>query len=637
MKKLCRQISIVPGLGWLLIVAVSLLLPHLPVMAAPLQQEPQEVDITVVSDLVGRWHRTAFRDYHFNKWISLGDIVLFNERIADGDVQVYIDPVQLEKRKANALYEDCVGFGCSTYRNDIVIADTPDKIPPRTLWHEMMHAIFDEHDSELLVSTDEIYTWHMEETIMYALPVLTKYEAELDKGESCDQKRLDELWGKFEQQLNKAKNTVEGPITSDAQLKQLHQLTGFRVDAAEIRAGYIEAGMDKCPGVSLTPDISSATLSDLDLIFCIDVTGSMEDDIASVKAAASNIVSTIAAKNDNYRVAIIAYRDWDDSMGYSMFEDYAFSSDKAAIISNINSLSVGGGDDTPEAVFEALMRAIDSKAVGGWRNNVNKQVILMGDAPPHNPSRQGFTPAIVAKAAEDADPVVIQALVVGNDGVYDTEAVEAFRELAELTAGNFFEAADASKVPEVLRETIEIIQPPDVSGLTSNMGLVLIGSLCCLVIIFAGLVVFVIMFWNKRGRKAPRPSPQSPAPAPPPSPVAPRPSPPPSARWQGETMVTSPVVAAWLTVEEGPDVGQRFSLKPSTRLGRATDNDIVLRDLQVSRYHAVITFTGTEWVVADLGSANGTLVNGKSIEQPSPLRHGSVILVGNDQLVFRER
>jgi len=102
-------------------------------------------------------------------------------------------------------------------------------------------------------------------------------------------------------------------------------------------------------------------------------------------------------------------------------------------------------------------------------------------------------------------------------------------------------------------------------------------------------------------------------------------------------MVTSPVVAAWLTVEEGPDVGQRFSLKPSTRLGRATDNDIVLRDLQVSRYHAVITFTGTEWVVADLGSANGTLVNGKSIEQPSPLRHGSVILVGNDQLVFRER
>jgi len=629
MKKLSRQILTVLCVGFFLVGVASL-----SVAAAPPQQEPQEVDITVMTEVVGRWHTTAFRDYEFNKWISLGNIFLFNERIADGDVQVYIDPLQLEKRDANALYEDCVGFGCSTYFNDIVIADTPDKVPAQTLWHEMMHAIFDEHDAELLVDNDEIYTWYMEGVINNALPVLIRYEAQLGKGEECDQEQLDQFWSKFKERMEEAKNTGEGFITSDAQIQQLRQLTGFYVDAATIRQGYIDAGMDKCAAVTPTPEAPSATLSDLDLIFCIDVTGSMEDDIASVKAAASNIVNTIAAKNDNYRVAIIAYRDWDDTMGYAMFEDYAFSNNKSAIIANINSLSVGGGDDEPEAVFEALMRAIDSKVVGGWRNNVNKQIILMGDAPPHNPSREGFTPAIVAKAAEDADPVVIQALVVGNYGDYNPEAVEAFRELAELTKGNFFEADDASQVPETLQETIEVIQPPPASSdLLPRASLLLIGALCCLMVTIVAALVFVVVFWGKKRRSASRvPARVSPPPSP-----APRPSPPSPAHWQGPTMVTSPVVMAELAVEEGPDAGQRFPLKPNTRLGRAADNEIVLRDPKVSRHHAVVNFTGSEYVIADLGSANGTKVNGIRIDQPCPLQHGDIVVIGSDQLIFRQR
>jgi hypothetical protein len=634
MKKRYHPLFYVLAAGFFLLGAVSLSGPRFVAAAAPPHQEPQEVDITLLSEVVDRWHKRTYREYAFNKWTSLGDIFRFNERIADGDVQVYIDPVQLAKRDANALYEDCVGFGCSTYFNDIIIADMPDKVLPQTLWHEMMHAIFDAHDSDLLVDNDEIYTWYMEGVNNNALPVLVRYEAELAKGEDCDQKKLDDYWAKFEERMEEAKNTGEGFITADAQVQQLRQLTGFYVDPAAIRQGYVDAGMDKCAAVTPTPGAPSATLSDLDLIFCIDVTGSMEDDIASVKAAASDIVNAIAAKNDDYRVAIVAYRDWDDSMGYPMFEDYAFSGDRSAVIANINRLSVGGGDDTPEAVFEALMRAIDSQAVGGWRNNVNKQIILMGDAPPHNPSRQGFTPAIVAKAAEDADPVVIQAVVVGNDGYYDAEAVEAFRELAELTRGDFFEADDASKVPQVLEETIEVIQPPSSSSaLLSRASLLLIGALCCIGVVIVAVLVFVVLFWGKKRR---RPTSRAPAAVPTPPASAPRPSPSP-AHWQGETMVASPAVVAELAVEEGPDGGQRFPLRESTRLGRATDNDIVLRDPQVSRHHAVINLTGTEYVIADLGSANGTKVNGVRIDQPCPLRHGDVVVVGSEQLVFRQR
>jgi Mg-chelatase subunit ChlD len=662
------------------------------VLAAPPSQGAREVDVVLVVDQINRWQLSTFRGYQFKKWISLGDVTRFNERIADGDVQVYIDTAQLKARGANALYEDCVGVGCSTYMNDIIIGDTPDKIPGQTLWHEAMHAIFDAHDSELLVSSDETYAWYMEGVINNALPVLVQYEGELKKGASCDQKKLEQYWSLFEKRLKDARNTVEGQITSDAQIQQLQQLTGFSVDAAAIRQGYVAAGLDKCPAAK-----SATATSGLDLIFCIDVTGSMEDDIAGVKAAASDIVNTIAAKSKDYRVAIIAYRDWNDSKGLPMFEDYAFSSSKDTIIANINRLSVDGGDDTPEAVFEALMRAIDSSKVGGWRAGVNKQVILMGDAPPHNPSRDGLTPAIVAKAAEDADPVVIQTLVVGLNGAYDQEAVNAFKELAKLTGGNSFEAIDASKVPEALQKTITVIDQPKAPTWLSTASWLLFGGLCLGLLLIVGVVGLVLLLSGGKRRRASQampaygpaqaappypqqpyppqyappqyPAPQYPppqyqappppasqyvapqyvapqyqttpppasqyvAPAPQPAPYA---APTPSGHWQGQTMMASAMNVAELVIEGGVDVGQRFPLKAQMRLGRADDNDIVLRDAQASRYHALITLTGTEYVIADLGSANGTKVNGASIRQPCALHPNDVVTIGAQQLRMQQR
>ncbi len=377
----------------------------------------------------------------------------------------------------------------------------------------------------------------------------------------------------------------------------------------------------------------------LDLIFCIDVTGSMEDDIDNVKAAAVNIVDTIARNYKGYRVAIIAYRDWNDSEGWPMFEDYAFSSDKAKIVSNIQSLSVGGGDDTPEAVFEALMRAIDSKAVGGWRAHANKQIILMGDAPPHNPSREGLTPQIVAKAAEEADPVVIQAIVVGNDGYYDQEAVDAFRELAELTHGGFFQAENADQVPDVLKKTIQDIPTASKGPGISNAKLLLLGGLLLALLALGLFVVVMLVIFSGRRRRpvaVPYAAPYQGAPSP--AYRAPPQQPAPSAPgWQGQTMVAQrPAFAAQaaLVVEQGPDAGQRFVLQAMNRIGRAPDNTIVLHSNQVSRHHATINNVGKGWVITDLGSVNGVVVNGTRIQQPHFLRPNDVIILGDELLRF---
>ncbi len=192
----------------------------------------------------------------------------------------------------------------------------------------------------------------------------------------------------------------------------------------------------------------------IDLVFVIDLTGSMEDDISSVKGAATEIVGVISADGGDWRVGIVGYRDFAEDSD-PVFEDYAWSSDEATVIGNINALTVYGGGDEPEAVLEALMRAIhNGGTIGAWRDGVNKQIILMGDAPPHVPGQGGETPASVADAAERVDPAVIQTLLVGNSGTFSADAEASFRELSELTFGQTFTAADADEVPAALQESI---------------------------------------------------------------------------------------------------------------------------------------------------------------------------------------
>jgi pSer/pThr/pTyr-binding forkhead associated (FHA) protein len=63
----------------------------------------------------------------------------------------------------------------------------------------------------------------------------------------------------------------------------------------------------------------------------------------------------------------------------------------------------------------------------------------------------------------------------------------------------------------------------------------------------------------------------------------------------------------------------------ATRVGRLADNDIVLDDAEVSRHHAVVSDTGTSFVITDLRSANGVYVQGRRIR-------GSVALADRDQI-----
>ena len=93
-----------------------------------------------------------------------------------------------------------------------------------------------------------------------------------------------------------------------------------------------------------------------------------------------------------------------------------------------------------------------------------------------------------------------------------------------------------------------------------------------------------------------------------------------------------------LEVESGPGVpssGERFTLGAVTVLGRAPDNDIVILDPYVSARHAEIVFGKSGFFVRDLGSVNGTYVNGRKLGRERRLRKGDRLELGDTIFRFR--
>jgi hypothetical protein len=86
----------------------------------------------------------------------------------------------------------------------------------------------------------------------------------------------------------------------------------------------------------------------------------------------------------------------------------------------------------------------------------------------------------------------------------------------------------------------------------------------------------------------------------------------------------------------GPESGLTLSLAPgSYTIGRARENDLVLKDIAASRKHLRIDVDGRLARLVDLGSGNGTKVNGKRAGEVE-LRHGDTVEIGGSMLVYSE-
>lgn len=87
--------------------------------------------------------------------------------------------------------------------------------------------------------------------------------------------------------------------------------------------------------------------------------------------------------------------------------------------------------------------------------------------------------------------------------------------------------------------------------------------------------------------------------------------------------------SAMLVLQRGAEAGRRWPLdrtRPIT-IGRSTDCDISLPDRQVSRFHARVSWRGDTYQVEDLGSKNGTHVNGQEVREPALLQDGDELQI----------
>ena len=92
-----------------------------------------------------------------------------------------------------------------------------------------------------------------------------------------------------------------------------------------------------------------------------------------------------------------------------------------------------------------------------------------------------------------------------------------------------------------------------------------------------------------------------------------------------------------LVVRQGPQPKQTYEIsKDITTLGRDISNDIVINDRETSRTHLRLSRSPSGITIEDLGSTNGTFVNGKRIAGVAPLRNGDMIGLGETVTLLAE-
>jgi hypothetical protein len=96
----------------------------------------------------------------------------------------------------------------------------------------------------------------------------------------------------------------------------------------------------------------------------------------------------------------------------------------------------------------------------------------------------------------------------------------------------------------------------------------------------------------------------------------------------GRTTRAAGVLVVIAAPAGAPPVGATLELETITTLGRDADNLIVLDDPFASNRHARLTFRGRVWYLEDVGSTNGTWLNGRPVQGAVPVGFGDEVAVG---------
>ncbi|MBN2584695.1 MAG: VWA domain-containing protein [Planctomycetes bacterium] len=165
-------------------------------------------------------------------------------------------------------------------------------------------------------------------------------------------------------------------------------------------------------------------LKDLDVAFVVDSTGSMTDVIRWIQRDVVKMMKAFGRISREPRIGIVFYRDHGDEY---LTRVAPLTGDGESLVRAIASIEAKGGDDIPEAVYEAIGTAVKKLK---WTSN-NRVVITVGDAPPHDETKDKLVKLIKEAAEKGYRFHFIKARTEWGSG-----AVAMFDELAEWGQGS---------------------------------------------------------------------------------------------------------------------------------------------------------------------------------------------------------
>lgn len=439
-----------------------------------------------------------YNQYHFGAWIKMGEIDKAAARVNQDDVEIYIDPSFLADLDAQASYVDYSMAGLQ-YFNDLVLADRPANIPCNTLWHEVMHSIYDDHDDDdsFLTSEDEMYTWYMEGRLALLERYLVPFETELDRGADCDPQELERRWSIAERQSASYMDFSGYGAPSQAQIDQIRDLTGFQFpNLATLRQHYEDAGLIEACG-KRTIKTGSAASSRL---FLLDNSGSM--DFGKIDQAIASAQSAVAELSADTEVGVQFF----GVAGCDVEMVLPFTQDHSSAQTTIGSAQAFG--DTPLA--EAIRQGAAYMRANADSNDL--VMILLSDGEEtcggdpvaeaaNINSTSSWMPGAMAMSLGagkfNAQPfgrrIVLH--VVGFDIYPDSGTETLLMEVAAAGGGSYFSAADQAELTEAL---ITASEDAGGRGLAWTVGIPL--ALLCLGSVGVGMLLLggVLTLRNRR-------------------------------------------------------------------------------------------------------------------------------------------
>lgn len=186
-------------------------------------------------------------------------------------------------------------------------------------------------------------------------------------------------------------------------------------------------------------DEDNETFNNADILFVVDATGSMSDEIEFLKTELNDVIARIKSDNSgiDLRMGSLFYRDEGDEY---VTKPFTFTSSTDDLTSFINEQSAGGGGDFPEAVHTALDEALNQM---DWRSETRARLLfLLLDAPPHyNQEVVISIESSLIKASEEG----IKIIPITASGI-DKATEFLMRSFAIITNGTYVFITDDSGI-----------------------------------------------------------------------------------------------------------------------------------------------------------------------------------------------